>query len=570
MLDSITIQNFKAIQGEPLELKNLAPINYLVGPNGCGKSSVLESIHLFWFVVNNSLKNKGCFETFQKIERFFGMHKLSSLIQINTHKLNIGGGFNTPYSDTDPFNEWFYTKKENIENIEKIRKDFSFEKVELSYLTHNLKWLNSSMFNHFLEKQDLYGKISKCTGFANGKSRKFTKIKFIGKNYRKYLFESYFNQLRIHFYLFGLGVSGEGSDVKSSIENYFFYLRENSILIEKFVRIRDKFKLINFDEKKVIDGNSFYFSKDHYSAGELRLYELLLSCFLFPKNSQHFNKIILLEEPEIGLHPNWQKRLPSLLEEINKEIPNLQFLISTHSPFIINAAIELENQKVYHIQKGKCLNPEGLDKKKLKDISSIHTNLGMFPSDLLFSNKMIWVEGPTDAIYLEFWLKKYAEEKKLKVPKKGIDYEFSTFGGASAENFYLLEDDYEYNPSKEKDPKSNKIFDMLKIHPYSFILIDNDGGKLENGKISDGKSTFEKFKQRVVDSEISYWYEKDPNIFTIECYRKDVSDKNQIPKNKKNFAIKYIENTEDKKFSEYAKPEAENMIKKIYNFIIQK
>ena len=65
---------------------------------------------------------------------------------------------------------------------------------------------------------------------------------------------------------------------------------------------------------------------------------------------------------------------------------------------------------------------------------------------------------------------------------KGIDYEFSTFGGASAENFYLLEDDYEYNPSKEKDPKSNKIFDMLKIHPYSFILIDNDGGKLENGK----------------------------------------------------------------------------------------
>ena len=51
MLNSITINNFKAIQDnpdgtpKPLELKELANVNYLVGKNGCGKSSVLEMLY---------------------------------------------------------------------------------------------------------------------------------------------------------------------------------------------------------------------------------------------------------------------------------------------------------------------------------------------------------------------------------------------------------------------------------------------------------------------------------------------------------------------------------------------
>ena len=46
MLKSIKIQNFKAIKEPALELNNLASVNYLVGKNGSGKSSVLENIAL--------------------------------------------------------------------------------------------------------------------------------------------------------------------------------------------------------------------------------------------------------------------------------------------------------------------------------------------------------------------------------------------------------------------------------------------------------------------------------------------------------------------------------------------
>ena len=41
MLSKIEISNFKAIT-KKLTLEGLTNVNYLVGPNGCGKSSVLE------------------------------------------------------------------------------------------------------------------------------------------------------------------------------------------------------------------------------------------------------------------------------------------------------------------------------------------------------------------------------------------------------------------------------------------------------------------------------------------------------------------------------------------------
>jgi AAA15 family ATPase/GTPase len=46
MLHSINIKKFKAIQTQNgLTLNNLAPINYLIGKNGSGKSSILEWIN---------------------------------------------------------------------------------------------------------------------------------------------------------------------------------------------------------------------------------------------------------------------------------------------------------------------------------------------------------------------------------------------------------------------------------------------------------------------------------------------------------------------------------------------
>ncbi|SDG05735.1 AAA ATPase domain-containing protein [Bacteroidales bacterium KHT7] len=66
-------------------------------------------------------------------------------------------------------------------------------------------------------------------------------------------------------------------------------------------------------------------SSEKLSAGEKQMLSFL--CY----NTFSKNKIIFIDEPELSLHPDWQRLLvPTLLKQGN----NNQFFIATHSPFI--------------------------------------------------------------------------------------------------------------------------------------------------------------------------------------------------------------------------------------------
>lgn len=61
------------------------------------------------------------------------------------------------------------------------------------------------------------------------------------------------------------------------------------------------------------------------SAGEKQMLSFL--CY----NAFYSDTVIFIDEPELSLHPDWQRRLfPTLL----KQQPSNQFIVATHSPFI--------------------------------------------------------------------------------------------------------------------------------------------------------------------------------------------------------------------------------------------
>ena len=51
--------------------------------------------------------------------------------------------------------------------------------------------------------------------------------------------------------------------------------------------------------------------------------------------------IILIDEIDLHLHPKWQK---SFLNSILSIFPNIQIIVTTHSPFIVSS---IENAKVF-------------------------------------------------------------------------------------------------------------------------------------------------------------------------------------------------------------------------------
>lgn len=63
--------------------------------------------------------------------------------------------------------------------------------------------------------------------------------------------------------------------------------------------------------------------------------------------------VILIDELDLHLHPKWQK---TIVDDLKRTFPNCQFIISTHSPFIIQT---LSANELYDISKMSYAGAQG-------------------------------------------------------------------------------------------------------------------------------------------------------------------------------------------------------------------
>ena len=64
------------------------------------------------------------------------------------------------------------------------------------------------------------------------------------------------------------------------------------------------------------------------SSGEKQILVILLTVLV--EDNEHY--VLFMDEPEVSLHIEWQKRLIDLILELN---PNVQIILTTHSPAVI-------------------------------------------------------------------------------------------------------------------------------------------------------------------------------------------------------------------------------------------
>ncbi|UCE58939.1 MAG: AAA family ATPase [Phycisphaerales bacterium] len=140
---------------------------------------------------------------------------------------------------------------------------------------------------------------------------------------------------------------------------------------------------------------------------------LLLMAFEFARVSGH---VFVVEEPETHLHPELQRHLMAI---IKKDEDN-QFIMTTHSPVLLDAG---RAEAVYRVEYNgdestvsRC-NTTG-------DLYDVLDDLDVRASDLLQANMVIWVEGPTDRMFL----KKCFELLRSDLVEK-IDYQIVCYGG---------------------------------------------------------------------------------------------------------------------------------------------
>jgi len=108
---------------------------------------------------------------------------------------------------------------------------------------------------------------------------------------------------------------------------------DSTINLEELTTIvqLEKLDIINLKGINLIKNNT-NLSIGDISSGE---YHLLISMIgIFSKIRE--NSLILIDEPEISLHPNWQMGYITFLKKVFKKCASSQFILTSHSHFIIS------------------------------------------------------------------------------------------------------------------------------------------------------------------------------------------------------------------------------------------
>ncbi len=93
-----------------------------------------------------------------------------------------------------------------------------------------------------------------------------------------------------------------------------------------------KLDLISYPELTLRKKDN-YFDISNSSSGELQI----ISSFIGLMATIEPNSLLLIDEPEISLHPNWQKRYIDILNSVfSKNYSSCHFIIASHSHFIIS------------------------------------------------------------------------------------------------------------------------------------------------------------------------------------------------------------------------------------------
>ena len=324
-IEKVHIKNIKGIKDLELSFKKddkILDLIVLAGINGSGKTTILEAIKDFFYNTNVNYSN--------------------------LEKSNVN--LDIFFEDFEK-NKIEEAEKSSIDNYEHKLQDF-FSALQ----SYNFYRKNSNDYyqNQIAKRFDIPPKI-----IYGPAENKFEEI------------QTYSTTLSIEYEFINTINSNVIRDIPSYIatrRNYLATIEEDLTMKEitnKVVNeINDIFNILELDVK--LKG----FSKDEktmpifensageefdindLSSGEKQLFLRTLSIkMLEPKNS-----IILIDEPELSLHPKWQQRIVEVYKKIGE---NNQIIVATHSPHILGSVSNENIFILYRNENGKIETKTG-------------------------------------------------------------------------------------------------------------------------------------------------------------------------------------------------------------------
>ena len=443
------LKNIKSFR-EPIEINFNDDFNILIGPNGSGKSNLLDiltiCIRQFFlkpYTVNENNDNQGFFKQISRNQAFNNIQQVLEKFYGDT-------------SDSEIIID-FVVKKEDIDNIDEVVKHIDLLKDKLS------DFRNAQDFNSQMKQIEGWNKALLSENEILSYTITNYSVVNHSDSPQKQLFFQYLNhfefllilirelpsvKLHTNYLYFSpyRGANLQNLQANLSSQNFYQVLQTIINATSKSVFSLINLATIYFAEKrrgfedeatsigyihkwqndeevklvskylgklgygwdlKLVDKNKNIYEiiltkegKDFYinqaSSGEKEIINFLLGVFAFNIN----NGIIIIDEPELHLHPRWQNVLLDLFIELSSITKN-QFVLSTHSPTFIN---DKSYNHIFRIFKdennvSKEITLKDCDSFKLRDI--LHIVNSTNNEKIFFADVVLLVEGITDRLVFQ-------------------------------------------------------------------------------------------------------------------------------------------------------------------------
>lgn len=298
MLNSIRIQNFRSIRDAEVKL---GQVNLFIGPNNSGKSNFLKGIY---FVPRNDT---------QFDYEYWSFRTKNLPLEIDKLGISLIGSYTNETNNTR--SNFGYTKPGNYEST-------SWAKSKELQESRNIFWNG----NKLADKSEKAFNISR---YEIGPIFQSTKIYSINPSIISYSSDI---QRDIEF-------KADGKNIVSFLYNLKEDYRQNYSRLESdFATCIDNFIAIGVPRSPVGEGFRLRFFDTNYigywaeEVSEGVLYFLALLCIVHQPNPP---KLLLLEEPEKGIHPRRIREVMDFIFELAR-LRDIQIILTSHSPYVVD------------------------------------------------------------------------------------------------------------------------------------------------------------------------------------------------------------------------------------------
>lgn len=411
-------------------LNNIEQVNTFVGVNNSGKSRFLRTLY------SETENVKFIFDTNENVNKTLIRSIQSIFSQIDSIK-NYGVTYNYRSSLSLYAQDIYDNNEQSLDSMLTIYMFLSSIEIDDFELTnHTMAYKLTHVLSQLKVLTASFGSLINQLGIENSKVDKiyipilrglrpiaYENDKFSNDDiYLHRTKHDYFKTKIAKGQIFtGLSIYEWVKKLLLGDESERNEIKEFEMFLEKNV-FKKKINLIPKYDDDVLHikiGDELQFPIYKLGDGFQTLIVILFPIFVY-RETPH---LVFIEEPETHLHPKWQRLLYRSICKFEKHT----YFLSTHSSVFINAS----KNSIFIVSKKKGKTHLLHSEVKTEKVA-ILKDLGYKPNDLFQTNFLLWVEGQSDKVYLNYLIQSF--DNSLV---EGEDYSVMFYGGSSYKHFLM-------------------------------------------------------------------------------------------------------------------------------------